>query len=696
MDGVLEHRTSSSSDVSNADLGDCKAVLLADLTTAPLTNIGNEYSTNDGDLDAIRALRSQAFLNRFENGAEEKVLLLTILAEEIMHAPTASASLARGAQLQSGAKLHDRAYRILANQRMDSDSVIVNSQSLVLQAFRKLLRGEIKLAICMFILCQSATLWLLQDRQEHPQPPLLINGVDLTALDNELLTNTYWLSRAASQLLLLRIGLPLTSTLLAAGPSDIALIPSLPPCRPNATLLYHLEQTSGNYRMLPAHSRAIASLKLTSHISEVVCLLNAKFQTLATMPNAGPDIAPLREATHMEAITSEFPNTILDILCSLDSEVTDEHPEVLHMLRDIMVHLAFPRADVIASRSGFGPTSTGIHALNHLLMVIISAVASLSSTEQTPPLKSTISENAGDMPRILLDLEFRSDHLGRSALLAARLFDSAIRALEIVLFHCQLLPMPLADERQVSMFRLTSEATIFVLQRQGQILHLLQQMYSVLQQDRMICGPRRSTERRVKQLVQVLEDRGIIAVPAHRAAQGAGSETSSRPQTSQTRSSENDSQGSSQNSSQSSLFSEVGHQLQIVDEPVAPFGVPSQARTLSQWPATLIPAQNSVSLGPARWQHRSWSELPHTPSNGGFLAGPSAASQVLPTQSVSMSLPTTPWASTGPTWSNWSLPPGFPTYLQQPSPITLAPAQSPTVDAVPDFSLAAGKSASGI
>ncbi|KAE8265679.1 hypothetical protein A4X03_0g97 [Tilletia caries] len=661
------------------------------------------------------------FLNDYGNRSEDKLLLTVIMAEALAtQTAETAASLSFGSELPKARVFQDSAETMLATRKTDSESAFVTVQALVLLAFRAIQDGHIKRATCLFALCQKTTMWLLQDRQEHPATTILVNGIALAELEDELLRNIYWLSRTASQWILLHLGVGLSSELMTSEADRISVIPTLPPLRPSQSVVRLLDEVSGSFRGLKIHAASVAHIHVLAHLSEMISLLNTKLRP------GGVQHPGRLGGISTERIAAEFPLALTDAIASLDPifERTNPYSQLPHALRAIIVHLCLPSVRIGTSPIPAGAVNPGIQALNHLLKVTVTALTQVASclngTEQegTSAEGTTAIESPDSM---LLELGFPSKHLGRAAPAIVHMFGAAARALEVVLRQCGLTQATGVLSVDIhAQFRLSPEASTFVVERKGQVLYLLQQMHGFLKHDALSCGSRRTVKRHVKMLAASLQAQAgaPIAIGSIVAASSAPP-TQTPPVSSATAAGifadatlpKQEREGGSTSSAagpvptalpaymrpstaissietdgscESVLISQEGGQ----STPVFNFTVPSQARSPPQTPigATLAftvgdmsgpetPPANMYSM-PRRGSHEptSMPNLWSSPTGDSSLG--MLVSQVAPSSASSSSLPTTPWSS----MDHWHTPIGpssshvaYPMF-QTPTPYSYLPA----------------------
>ncbi|KAE8221884.1 hypothetical protein CF319_g4828 [Tilletia indica] len=453
------------------------------------------------------------FLNDFGNRVEDKLLLSVIMTEALAtQTDEAASSLSFSTELPTARAFQDSAYAMLTKRKTDSESAFITAQALVLLAFRDIQDGHLKRAICLLALCQKTTMWLLQDRQENPAATILVNGIALAELEDELLRNIYWLSRTASQWMLLHLGVSLSSELMISNAESVSVIPTLPPLRPSQSVVRRLDEVSGHFRSLKVHATSVAHLHVLSQLSEITSLLTIKLRSGSVM-GAG------RNATlSTERIATEFPHALLDAITSLDPifEKTNPYSQLPHALRAIIVHLCFPSIRIGADAEAVGSVNLGVQALNHLLRVTVTALTQVASclnatnalgpsAEGTPTIEGPVNA--------LLELGFPGKHLGRAAPAIVHMLGAAARGLEIALCQSGLIQVANAFDIDVhAQFCLSAEASTFVVERKGQVLYLLQQMHAFLKDDALSCGSRRSVKKHAKMLAASLQARGVTPV----------------------------------------------------------------------------------------------------------------------------------------------------------------------------------------
>ncbi|KAK0546437.1 hypothetical protein OC844_007258 [Tilletia horrida] len=453
------------------------------------------------------------FLNDFGNRIEDKLLLNVVMGEALTTSTAeAAASLGFGKGLPPASCYYERAQAMLVERKCDSESAFITAQALVLLGFRSIEKGRIKCALSMFCLAHRAVAWILRDREEHPVTVILVNGIALGEIEDELLRNMYWLSRTASQWLLLHIGVPLSSSLFTEDTNKVSVIPTLPPLRPTESIVRKLDEVSGHFRPLRTHASSVTQLHILAHLSEVVSLLNAKLSPRTIDGSKRP--------LPTEKIAAELPHAILDTIISLDSIFKDTSPysQLPHELRAVIVHLSLPDIRLAGESSDSGPVHLGISALNHVLRVVVTTLTEvtgrlqMSSSSGLSP--EDVSSSALDVTA-LAEFGFPEGHLGRAAPAIVHLFSVSARAIEIVLHHSNLIPAPIVGEEidhLCSKFSLGSESVSFIQERKGQVLYLLQQMHACLRNDALSCGSRRAVKKQVKQLVAGLKAGGVEPV----------------------------------------------------------------------------------------------------------------------------------------------------------------------------------------
>ncbi|KAL9939619.1 hypothetical protein V8E36_001436 [Tilletia maclaganii] len=435
------------------------------------------------------------FLNDFNNRTEDKLLLNVIIAEALLTlSPEASASLDIGNAIPAAQSYIEDAQALLYDRKCDSDTGLMTIQACVLLAFRSIEQGRIKQALCMLMTSQKMISWLLQDRNENAPTTVLINGIALAEVENELLRNMCWITRGACQWLCLHLGAPLSSPLVSFRAETVTVIPALPPQRPTQSIVRALDEISGHFRALRTQATSISHLHVLAHLSETVSLLNSKLQ------DAG---------LSSERIAAELPTVLLDTLVALDPIFVHEpYFQLPYALRTITIHLCLPRGELTCGAEANRPVRLGIQALNHMLMVTVTALTQIISalqvaeTDQAQPLRDAASPKPGG----IFDC-----HLGQAVPPAIRLLASAARAVELFLNKCELLVT--ADTGGLhDHFDITPEGRTFLIERKGQILYLLQQMHEVLRHDALSCSLRRAVKKHVKSLATSLEASGVTSV----------------------------------------------------------------------------------------------------------------------------------------------------------------------------------------
>ncbi|BDD55408.1 hypothetical protein MAP00_000930 [Monascus purpureus] len=227
-------------------------------------------------------------------------------------------------------------------------------QALVLVAWRELLLGHARRVTCYVgYTCRMVARLVEWQKSGSRQTCMMLNGVDITIVENEILHNIYWLCLSTTTWAFMQIDQPFSLLV----PDEV---PGFPCIDGNTSAMMQLDRVTDNISTLHAQMKAMQHLFPLSHIISTVghiytLYLNAPVEQekMKSVPWQMRHIHQLHHLRNpnMAALSSEIRTILSQAIQDMEKEVTNKYSQSFLLLsyHAIAMHMLFPR-----SRTGQG------------------------------------------------------------------------------------------------------------------------------------------------------------------------------------------------------------------------------------------------------------------------------------------------------------------------------------------------------